>query len=47
LLCRAKVLEKAIIRMLEDGKSTFGTSIQERLKAFWHLFGLGPNLFKR
>jgi len=42
---RAKVLEKAIIRMLEDGKSTFGTSIQERIGAFVHLFGR-PNLLK-
>jgi hypothetical protein len=45
LAFRAKVLEKAIIRMLEDGKSTFGTSIYERLKAFGHLLGR-PNLLK-
>ena len=45
LAFRAKVLEKAIIRMLEDGKSTSGTSIQERLRAFGHLFGR-PNLLK-
>jgi hypothetical protein len=42
---RAKVLEKAIIRMLEDGKSTFGTSVGERLRAFGHLLGR-PNLLK-
>jgi hypothetical protein len=45
LAFRAKVLEKAIIRMLEDGKSTFGTGIQERLKSFGHLLGR-PNLLK-
>lgn len=39
LAFRAKVLEKAIIRMLEDGKSTTKVSgLADRLKSFWHLF---------
>lgn len=40
---RAKVLEKAIFRMLEDGKSTTNSRIGDRLSGYWHLLR-GPNL---
>jgi hypothetical protein len=45
LAFRSKVLEKAILRMLEDGKSTTKYRIGDRLKGFWHLLGK-PNMLK-
>ncbi len=40
---RAKVLEKAIMRMLEDGKSTTNLKVMDRVSGFWHLLA-GPNM---
>jgi hypothetical protein len=45
LAFRSKVLEKAIIRMLEDGKATTANGFWSRLKSFAHLIGK-PNLLK-
>jgi hypothetical protein len=45
LAFRSKVLEKAIIRMLEDGKATTANGFWSRLKSFAHLLGK-PNLLK-
>ena len=45
LAFRSKVLEKAILRMLEDGKTTTRFRIGDRIKGFVHLFGK-PNLLK-
>src|SRR5262245_17189118 len=42
---RAKVLEKAIVRMLEDGKSTTKVPFGDRITGFLHLFGL-KNILK-
>jgi hypothetical protein len=42
---RARVLEKAIVRMLEDGKSTTKIPFGDRLAGFLHLFGL-KNILK-
>lgn len=39
LAFRSKVLEKAIIRMLEDGMSTTGSKIKDRIKAYLSMFG--------
>lgn len=36
---RAKVLEKAILRMLEDGKSTSDSRFGDRFEGLMHLFG--------
>jgi hypothetical protein len=45
LAFRSKVLEKAIIRMLEDGKSTTSHRITDRLNGFFHILGK-PNMLK-
>ncbi|MDH7464350.1 hypothetical protein QEG73_23835 [Chitinophagaceae bacterium 26-R-25] len=45
LAFRSKVLEKAVIRMLEDGKATTANGFWSRLKSFAHLLGK-PNLLK-
>jgi len=45
LAFRSKVLEKAIIRMLEDGKATTANGFWSRLRSFAHLLGK-PNLLK-
>jgi hypothetical protein len=37
---RSKVLEKAILRMLEDGKTTTKMPFGDRIMGFWHLLGL-------
>ncbi len=37
---RSKVLEKAILRMLEDGKTTTGFPTVNRMRGVLHLFGL-------
>ena len=37
---RSKVLEKAILRMLEDGKTTTRMPFGDRIMGFWHLLGL-------
>ena len=42
---RAKVLEKAILRMLEDGKTTSNYGFIDRLNGFLHLLGL-KNMLK-
>jgi hypothetical protein len=42
---RAKVLEKAILRMLEDGKTTTTLQYGDRIQGMLHLFGL-VNLLK-
>lgn len=43
LAFRSKVLEKAILRMLEDGQTTGSNSFWDRVKSYGHLFGK-PNL---
>ncbi|WP_153799396.1 hypothetical protein [Foetidibacter luteolus] len=45
LAFRSKILEKAILRMLEDGKTTHKYRIIDRFKGFAHLLGR-PNLLK-
>jgi hypothetical protein len=45
LAFRSKVLEKAILRMLEDGMATPEIGLWGRIKSFAHLFGK-PNLLK-
>jgi hypothetical protein len=45
LAFRSKVLEKAILRMLEDGKTNTRSRLLDRVSAFWHMFGK-PNLLK-
>ena len=40
LAFRAKVLEKAILRMLEDGKTTTKLQYGDRIQGFLHLLGL-------
>jgi hypothetical protein len=45
LAFRAKVLEKAILRMLEDGKSNSKSPFVDRINGFLHLLGL-KNLLK-
>src|SRR5258705_7006034 len=40
LAFRSKVLEKAILRMLEDGRNTSRVSFLDRLKGFFHMLGL-------
>lgn len=45
LAFRAKVLEKAILRMLEDGKTTTRLPFGDRISGFLHLLGL-KNLLK-
>ena len=42
---RAKVLEKAILRMLEDGKTTSKFRLTDRVNGALHLFGL-KNILK-
>src|SRR3954470_23135335 len=44
LAFRSKVLEKAILRMLEDGKTTTRTPYGDRIKGLLHLFGLTNQL---
>src|SRR3954453_10481278 len=39
LAFRSKVLEKAILRMLEDGRTTTKFPYGDRIKGFLHLFG--------
>ncbi|QEC68037.1 hypothetical protein FRZ67_12250 [Panacibacter ginsenosidivorans] len=45
LAFRSKVLEKAIIRMLEDGNTTNKTTLGDRLDGFYHLL-FKPNRLK-
>jgi len=40
LAFRSKVLEKAILRMLEDGRTTSKISFVDRIKGFFHMLGL-------
>jgi hypothetical protein len=40
LAFRSKVLEKAILRMLEDGKTTSKFKFGDRVKGFLHMFGV-------
>lgn len=44
---RAKVLEKALLRMLEDGKITTGSRYGDRIKGFLHLFGKKVNYYNK
>ncbi|NCI46099.1 hypothetical protein [Sediminibacterium soli] len=37
LAFRSKILEKAVLRMLEDGKSTTGVPYLDRLRGFWQM----------
>ena len=45
LAFRSKVLEKAILRMLEDGKTNSRFSLWDRFRGFGHMLGK-PNLLK-